>query len=406
MMSYKPLFLTGTARSGTSLLCRMLSANNEIMLASDPYLGLFRSLRNAILRRYAEASGRHAVDPSSPFQDYYFTDDRIQMMDLIQAGDLDIPCDQEDWVRSYEDLRERAKLECADLVPELTSLKAVTYKELFDKAVHLIATVRKAENRLWVGFKEVWVIEFISLLARTYPDAMFLVILRDPRGIIASMLAMRQLDATQGANTLSYARHWRKYVAFTVRYQVDDPFLRDRLFVVTHEQLLREPEKTARKLCAFLGVSYDGAMLDTNNYRDYSTGGIWAGNSAFEEVTSGISLHRAERWRTHMEPRALRLVEFVCGPEMRLVGYESVTDADSPDPGPDVLQYMIDNGRQPCSWRSDLGDPQLDYGFELFRRALLSVPEGSLDSQLIRRSFLFEEVFREIRQHLMSVPRI
>jgi hypothetical protein len=219
------------------------------------------------------------------------------------------------------------------------------------------------------------------------------------------MQAMDRLDASQIAHTLSYARHWRKYVAFARRY-ASDPGLADRLLVVTYEQLVTEPHKTAGELCKFLEVELDADMLDPDRYVDYSTGGTWRGNSSFAPTMSRISDEQRERWRTHIEPRALRLVEFVCGSEMRLVGYEPVSDADSTEPGPEVLQYMIENGRQPCSWRSDFGDPQLDYGFELFRRALLNVPEESLDSQLIRRSFLFEEVFRAIRQRLKSTERV
>ena len=61
-----PLFVTGTTRSGGTLLARALSAHKEIMVASDPYLEMFRSLRNAIVRdrlraRKSRLSRNHAA---------------------------------------------------------------------------------------------------------------------------------------------------------------------------------------------------------------------------------------------------------------------------------------------------------------------------------------------------------
>ena len=375
------------------------------MVACDPFFPLFPSLRNVIMLSSPDPRLRSSFDPSSPLDDYYFSDQRLRIMDAIQAGDLHGPFHPSDWDRVREAVVGRMKHECADLVPHLDGMLGGTHKEIFDNGLAIITKGRNAQNRSWVGFKEVWIVEFFASLAQAYPEARFIVLLRDPRAVIASMQAMDRLDVSQIAHTLSYARHWRKYVAFA-RHYGGDSGLAHRLMVVTYERLVTEPHKTARELCDFLEVEFDGGMLDPGRYVDYSTGGTWRGNSSFAPTLSKISDEQRERWRTHIEPRALRLVEFVCGPEMRLAGYEPVSDADSTDPGPEVLDYMIENGRQPCSWRSDLGDPQLDYGFELFRRALLSAAEESLDAQLIRRSFLFEEVFRVIRQCLMSTQRV
>jgi hypothetical protein len=388
--------VTGTARSGSNLLARMLSANGDAMVACDPFFPLFPSLRNVIILSSPDPRLRSSFDPSSPLDDYYFSDEHLRIMDAIQAGDLHRPFDPRDWDRVREAVVDRMKHECADLVPHLDGMLGGTYKQIFDNGLAMIAKGRDAQNRAWVGFKEVWIVEFFGVLARAYPEARFIVLLRDPRAVIASMQAMDRLDASQTAHTLSYARHWRKYVAFARQYG-GDPGLCNRLMVVTYERLVTEPHKTARELCDFLEVEFNGEMLDPGRYVDYSTGGTWRGNSSFAPTLSKISDEQRERWRTHIEPRALRLVEFVCGPEMRLVGYEPVTDANSTDPGPEVLDYMIENGRQPCSWRSDLGDPQLDYGFELFRRSLLAADGRRLDAGLIRRSFLFDRVFWELR---------
>ena len=68
------------------------------------------------------------------------------------------------------------------------------------------------------------------------------------------------------------------------------------------------------------------------------------------------------------------------------------------DPG--LLDFAVRGNDGEYTWRSDRGNPQEDYGFELFRQAVLMLPEPPEDTGLIRRSFLFEEVYERIR-HLM-----
>ena len=62
----------------------------------------------------------------------------------------------------------------------------------------------------------------------------------------------------------------------------------------------------------------------------------------------------------------------------------------------DILEYLIQSCNNHAKWRSDFEDPQKDYGFELFRHALVTQSEGDQESAIIRRSFLFEDVFKQL----------
>jgi len=396
----RPLFVTGTARSGSTLLARMLTANRNIMVASDPYLPLFRSLRNAIARQAVAEDPTLIFDPASPFQDYYFTNERLQVMDAIQAGTLDLPIALQEWSSLVEDLRTRASHECPDLLPLLDELAVPTYHAIFEQALRIICRARNCWDRKWVGFKEVWIIELFRPLAKAFPEAKFVVLLRDPRATINSNLGATQTDPLGVAHALSCSRHWRKYVAFSVHYQ-NDPLFAGRLLVVRYGQILREPEKKARELCEFLDVEYDPAMLATNSYFDFSTGKTWKGNSTFEDATSGFSAHCADRWRSTLDPRVVKMIEFTCGYDMKLIGDDPPLyyhDGTGQWPSADILEYISESGQGSWNWRTDLGDPQLDYGFELFRRALITLRKPPGDRGLIRRSFLFEDVYEKLRQ--------
>ena len=254
-----PLFVTGTARSGTNLVARMLDAHPEVSVACDPYFPLFHSLRNAALR----AAGLE-FDPSLPLEDYYGDATRIARLDAVQAIELSVlPFDPSERDRLLEALAARAAVECADLVPHLGEIEGATYRDLLDSAVALVERKRSGRARL-SGSKEVWAIEFFGPLARAYPDAHFVVARRDPRAVVASMHALARKDTSQRAHILSYARHWRKEAAFLDRY-AGDPCLRDRLAVVTYERLVIEPQAVAAELCQRLDIELDPAMLDANS---------------------------------------------------------------------------------------------------------------------------------------------
>lgn len=380
------LFCTGVARSGSNLLCRMLSAHSQMMVAADPYLPLFRAWRNAIVG--SRGGGGAWFDPSSPFHDYYFAPEHLTLLDWIQDASVDLPF-TEDHAAFLERCRGRMSLEAADLVPLLPQLPGPTFREVFDNALNIVVRGRNAASARWAGYKEVWTIEFCAPLLRSYPGARFVVILRDPRATVASMLALGKSDATQIAHVLSYARHWRKYVALISRYR-ELPELRDRVHVTTYEGLVAAPEATARELCRFLGVDFEAAMLEADAFFDHSTGATWRGNSSFSEIGRGIDRSRVDRWRTSLDPRVVRLIEFVCGPEMAMAGYAVSAEAG---PHPEILDYLIESNDQPVSWRSDSGDPVRDYGLELVRHGLLA-QGGPVAGALARRCFLFEEVFR------------
>ena len=51
-MNNTKIFLTGTARGGTQIVAKMLSANNNINIATEPLLEILRLQRNLILNKF------------------------------------------------------------------------------------------------------------------------------------------------------------------------------------------------------------------------------------------------------------------------------------------------------------------------------------------------------------------
>src|SRR5262245_33605179 len=107
------LFVTGPARSGSTLLAMMLSAHPEALVASDPCLPLFRSLRNDLVHHSGVPDLIRSFDDTSALRDFYFSDEQLAELDAILRGSLDIPV--EEWEALLGPLRARGGIMCPDL---------------------------------------------------------------------------------------------------------------------------------------------------------------------------------------------------------------------------------------------------------------------------------------------------
>lgn len=381
-MSYRPLFVFGVARSGTNLLARMLDRHPAVIVALDPFLPLFRALRNTLVAVHAPAALRQRFSPAAPFQDYYFDANGPALFDLMLAAQAGVALDQDGLPALREQAAARAALESPALGTLMHKLAGKDYGQLLRSGLDIIAGLKPGVR--WAGSKEVWVLEFVPLLARLFPDARFFAVERDPRAIVASLLAMAEKDPTQAAHAPSYLRHWRKQVALTARF-ARDPSLAGRFRSVSFERLATAPEEQAHLLCADLDLEFNPEML-------HLSADGWKGNSSFDHSGQDIYAETVDRWRKMLSPPMVQTADYLCGPEMRLTPYQP---AVTPDPAT-VLASLREAGKTAGSWRSDSGDLLQDFGGEMVRQLLCST-NPSADDDLIRKCFLFRDTFNAIQ---------
>jgi hypothetical protein len=370
-----------------------------MMVACCPNIELFRSYRNAMIRDLHDPTLSAACPPNAPLQDWFGSVQRLKLLDhLLEKAHLDLVIDPAEWPSFLETSIRRGELETRDLTVNYNQMKGNTYRDLFDNLLRIIADTRECGDRKWIGLHETWVLDFYPLLARTYPDARFLIMFRDPRATVNSMLGVEAIDPSQVAQILSYVRHWRKYAALALRY-ANDPQFAGRLHITAHDLVLTRPQETLTGICRAFDLDLDPRMLDTGNFFNYATGAVWSGNSSFEGKTEGISPHRALRWRDKLDPKILAAIEYLCGPDLKLVGYPTFTSYADPakDAEGVVTEFLLKDHGGYTNWRSDLNDPLADLGLEAMRRQLLRLPTPSADADLVRRCFLFEETYRALR---------
>ena len=381
---HHPFFVIGIARSGTNLLARMIDRHPEAVCALDPLLPYFKMLRNKIVQGEGDNSLQRQVPVDAPFLDTYFLSHGPRLLDLLTSANGRWQLAAAEQAELRRAVVDRAGLESPELAAALAKASGEDTRTFLDDMLGIIGNSKAGATRS--GSKEVWAIDFLPLLARTYPQARFFLIERDPRAIVASLFAMGEQDSSQAAHFISYCRHWRKAVALARQLRADSLYA-SRVQIVSYERLVREPLLVAKEVCAHLGIAFREEMLEV------SAGG-WAGNSSYGE-NQGIYAQSLEKWRNALGPANIAAIEFLCAPEMALTDYGFSPDAFG-ILTPEIEQVFRAADSSQASWRSDIGQVSLDLGGELLRYDLI---RSNLDFQdaLVRECFLSVPVLQSIK---------
>lgn len=171
----------------------------------------------------------------------------------------------------------------------------------------------------------------------------------------------------------------------------------DRLCIVRYEDLVRQPSETIDRLSSFFGLEVHPAMLDPDQFVDTKTGRKWGGNSSYTDPVRGYDNSRLERWRK-MDPVLKRVVEFMCAPEMDMLDYDPEFDESEFMHIGQFLDYWVERNDESYVWRSDAGQPLIDFGGELVRHGMLRMAAPGGDEALARQSFLTVDMYRRLHE--------
>lgn len=381
-MTVRELFIIGVARSGTNLVARMLDLHPQVDVVLDALLPVFRELRDAVAPWAA----------GGPLPDYYGPGGPPTLAAAL-AADLGRAIDRRNSGRLADAVATRARLEAADLEGlQRTLVHQTTFAEVIQSVLGSVLDSRGGPATRWVAAKEVWTVEYVPALARAFPEAKFVLVERDPRAVLASLLAMGRRDATQQAHTVSYLRHWRKHVALAW-FMSERPELSGRLARVGYERLVKDPDVAAEQLAAFLELDDADRLVALSQAPDRVVGGAWAGNSSYGPL-EGFDAASVDRWREELDAEARATAECLCAPEWRLsVAGSSGMVPFAPDAA--VLRHFIWADAHSGSWRSDGGSVAAALELERRRYAILSGSDARADA--VEECFLSAQVLDAVR---------
>lgn len=214
-----PFFVVGAPRSGTTLLRVMLDRHPDLAIPPGSH---FIPRLWARRRRY----GKEGV----------LEEPELFLRDLVSERRF------RDWEIPIEAVRE-----------ELEAIPAPTVPQAIESAYRAYA--RRMKKRRW-GDKTAGYTRYVPLLARLFPDARFVHLIRDGRDVALSQLALKHLHS----GTASAAYVWSRTVRRTRR---SGRTLGDARYTeLLYEDLLDDPEGELRRLCVFLDLPFEPAMLE------------------------------------------------------------------------------------------------------------------------------------------------
>ncbi len=256
----RPIFILGTQRSGTTLLCSMFDRHPDVVAVNEYWDGYpFLAEQDRDQQRFINSlAARFEADPE----------------ELGEVGD----------------------------VPPF---------ELYRYAAGCI--LRKHGGSRFL-LKDPGLTYHLPLFDKEFPDARYIYLVRDPRATCLSQLS-RHWNV---ANAYYGAKLWRDNQGVLVAFQQAHS---DRVMRINFESLLDEPEQHLRRLCEFVEIKYDSAMLKF--YEERGVRKIHIGN---ENTTKPLQQGVTEKWRKQLSKRQIAIVDYECREMMATLGYAADTE--------------------------------------------------------------------------------
>jgi protein-tyrosine sulfotransferase len=136
-------------------------------------------------------------------------------------------------------------------------------------------------------------------LARLFPRARFIHVVRDGRAVTASLLRQRWMDPNTG-EPLAWCRdvahasaYWAEVVEVVRNQATAAP---ERFLEVRYEELVCRPEATMRRVLAFLGERWDDQVLA----HELAAPALSPLESSSAAVSQAIDPSAVDKWRTQL----------------------------------------------------------------------------------------------------------
>lgn len=274
--STAPFFIVGSGRSGSTLLRLMLCSHSRITIPPETWY------LQPLLQRFAAEAVLDAAETDSAVaiitQHYRWPDQKF---------------DAQEFRRGVSQIA----------APRLRDVVEVVYRWHMD-----------GQGKARWGDKTPVYIEILPELARMFPDARFIHLVRDGRDVAKSHQAAGWYGDWLHDNT----REWTRALDCGRRWAATD--LRERILQVRYEQLILEAEATLRGICQFIGEEFEPQMLSWEQQVDEQIPDRERRIHTKLKRRSGPD--DVARWKREMTGRELFVAEAFMGAHLSRAGYE------------------------------------------------------------------------------------
>lgn len=263
--------IVGAPRSGTTLLRAMLDSHPDLAITPETYflVGLTKSPRFNLARPRFNRER---------FLEELFSHPRFSL-----------------WGLGEPDVRD-----------ELEAQSVLSYTEAFRALYQLYANQARKPR---AGDKTPWYVRHIEFLHELLPEARFIHMIRDGRDVALS----------RGGGIVEGAIAWRTAVRDGRRAgaRVGSRFYTD----VKYEDLVGDPQGELKRLCTFLDLGFDTAMLDYPQRAASIRAGFHRPDSPAHARLSQPPSLRRDNWEVRMSPADVAMFETVAGRLLDELGY-------------------------------------------------------------------------------------
>jgi len=243
-MEFNPFFVVGAERSGTTVFRLMLDHHPEIAVCSE---------------------FEYIVDPLVGHADW---PDLNQVYDRLRSN----------WI--FQDHN-------VSIDPTLS------YPELANSFLEQVLQRKQSQQIVAVVHRN------FDQLQRIWPNARYIHIVRDPRDVAKSVIGMGW-----AGNVWDGVRFWVE--AEQIWEQMQAQLSNDRFIEIKYEELICFPETVLNRVCQFLGLEFNPAMLEYHQSTTYS------------KPNSKL----IQQWKRKSHPYEVSLVESRVGSLLSQRGYE------------------------------------------------------------------------------------
>ncbi len=303
--SSPPVFIVGCPRSGTTLLRMMLDSHPQLAIPPESH---FIPKVWAVRRRY-ERNGSLLVDRVA-----------ADIMHTDRYREWNLP-EQYVWRRLHA----------------LTSPGIADIIETF-----FLAYMERESKQRW-GDKTPGYSLDIPLIARLFPTARFIHLIRDGRDV-ATSLRDHFKDLRPSDAALAWATRVRKGRA------QGGVLGADRYLEVHYEDLVADPAEELSSICEFIGLDYRSDMLEYSRRVPEAvpeSEHLRIHSHLDKPPTSGL-----RNWRAQMTPSDLALFEALAGRELEQFGYRRAVPVLSSSARKHAAVALAAHGVRRAAWKT------------------------------------------------------
>jgi hypothetical protein len=285
-MDDSPIFITGTFRSGTTLVSQIIKNHPDVNLMYD----------------------------SVNFMRFSFNDK---------------PLDTKEAKKILLEIKKRVKKRY-DLDFNISivtkSMKRITYRELYGALMYELL-LKNTKTKIW-GEKTTLAWTRIPGFLKMFPKGRVVHVIRDPRAILASW---KKLTHAPGNDYLDAILNCRGSMEKATEYTTRKNKRKfSRYHILRYEDLITSPRATVRKMCNKLKLKFHPDMVDPSKFKNKS-GKKWKGNSIFKNDLNGFSKEMIDRWKKQLSDWEIWLSDFLNQDVMDKFGYRTYPLKNKPE---------------------------------------------------------------------------